>query len=161
MNLGTQDEGEDEETDEASLLLQFALLQGSKNEGLLDEDRAYLDSCSTINAFKNSRYLSNIQRSGRPLKINCNAGTMVIKEEGTYGGLQVLNMPEGITNIFFIPELEKLYRITYDSWEGYYIVYTNHDEVRFYKDEQGLSYIDLIKSDENSATLFIQTVCKN
>ena len=70
--------------DEASLLLQFALLQGSKNKGLMDENQAYLDSCSTINAFKNSRYLSNIQESGRPLMIKCNVGTMVIKEEGTY-----------------------------------------------------------------------------
>ena len=89
----------------------------------MDEDRAYLDSCSTINAFKNSRYLSNIHRSNRSFKINCNAGTMVIKEEGTYGGLQVLNMPEGIANIFSMPELEKVYRITYDSWEGYYVVH--------------------------------------
>ena len=55
MNLGTQDKDEDEETDEASLLLQFTLLQGSKNNGLIDENQAYLDSCSTINAFKNSR----------------------------------------------------------------------------------------------------------
>ena len=55
INLGTQDEGEDKDTDEASLILQFALLQGSKNKGLLDKNRTYLDSCSTINAFKNSR----------------------------------------------------------------------------------------------------------
>jgi hypothetical protein len=71
---------------------------------------------------------------------------MVIKEEGTYGGLQVLNMPEGTANIFSMPELEKVYRITYDSWEGYYVVHTAHGEVRFYKDEQGLPYIDLTKS---------------
>ena len=131
MHLGMQDEEGDEGMDEALLLLQFALLQGSKNKGLLGENRAYLNSCSTINAFKNYRYLSNIQRSVRPLKINCNTGTMVTKEEGTYGGLQVLNMPEGIANIFSMPELEKLYRITYDSWEGYYVVHTEHSKVRF------------------------------
>ena len=51
---------------------------------------------------------------------------MLIKEEGTYGGLQVLNIPEGIANIFSMPELEKLYSITYDSWEGYYVVHTKH-----------------------------------
>ena len=116
--------------------MQFALLQGSKNNDLLDKNRAYLDSCSTINAFKNARYLSNIQRSGRPLGIHCNARTMVIKEEGTYGGLQVLNIPEDIANIFSMPELEKLYRITYDSWEGCYLVHTEHGKVRFYKDEE-------------------------
>ena len=60
---------------------------------------------------------------------------MVIKEEGTYGGLLVLNMPEGIANIFSMPELEKSYRITYDSWEGCYVVHTEHCKVWFYKDE--------------------------
>ena len=66
MNLGAQNEEEDKKADNPSLLLQVALLQGSKNKGLLDESRAYLDSCSTINAFKNSKYLSEIQKSDNP-----------------------------------------------------------------------------------------------
>ena len=70
MNLGTQEKDEDKEMNEAPLLLQFTLLQGSKNKGLLAENRVYLDSCSTINAFKNSRYLSNIQKLSRLLRIN-------------------------------------------------------------------------------------------
>ena len=56
---------------------------------------------------------------------------MFIKEEGTYGGLLVLNIPESIANIFSMPELEKLYRITYDSWEGYYVVHIEYGKVRF------------------------------
>ena len=55
MNLGAQDEEEDKEADNASLLLQVALPQGSKNKGLLDKNWAYLDSCLTINSFKNSK----------------------------------------------------------------------------------------------------------
>ena len=54
---------------------------------------------------------------------------MVIKEEGTYRCLQVLNMPEGIANIFSMPELKRFYRMTYDSWEGYYTIHTKYDEV--------------------------------
>ena len=105
MNPRMQDEGKDKETCEASLLLQFGLLQGSKNKGILDENQVYLDNCSTINAFKNSRSLSNIQKSGRPIRINCNAGTMVMKEEGTYRGLQVLNMPKVIAKISSMSKL--------------------------------------------------------
>ena len=60
-----------------------------------------------------------------------------------------------------MPKLEKLYCITYDSWEGYYVIHTENGEIRFYKDEQGLPYIDLTKSDKNAATLLVQTVCKN
>jgi hypothetical protein len=40
-------------------------------------------------------------------------------------------------------KLEKKYRITYDSWEGHYVVHTPKGEVNFHKDEQGLPYIEL------------------
>ena len=70
-------------------------------------------------------------------------------------------MPEGIANIFSMPELEKQYRITYDSWEGYYIVHTERGEVRFYKDEQGLPYIDLSSSGDHAATMLVETVRGN
>ena len=53
-------------------------------------------------------------------------------------------------------ELESIYRITYDSWEGYYVVHTPRGEVRFYKDEQGLPYIDLNNSDVAGAVLLLQ-----
>ena len=49
----------------------------------------------------------------------------------------------------------------YDSWEGYYIVHTEHGEVKFYKDEQGLPYIDLSSSSDQAATMLVQTVRGN
>ena len=53
-------------------------------------------------------------------------------------------------------ELEKKYCITYDSWEGYYVVHTQDGPVRFYKDESGLPYIDLEGSEEDTAMLLVQ-----
>jgi hypothetical protein len=53
-------------------------------------------------------------------------------------------------------ELKRLYRITYNSWDGYYVVHTPRGEVKFYKDKQGLPYINLDKSDEEAAVLLIQ-----
>lgn len=41
-------------------------------------------------------------------------------------------------------ELESMYRITYISWMGYYVVHTPNGEVCFYKDEQGLPYLTWI-----------------
>ncbi len=40
-------------------------------------------------------------------------------------------------------EPEKKYRITYDSWEGHYVVHTPKGEVNFHKNKQGLPYIEL------------------
>jgi hypothetical protein len=53
-------------------------------------------------------------------------------------------------------ELEKLYQITYDSWEGYYIVHTVQGQVHFHKDEQGLPYVDLEQSGQMAAIIPMQ-----
>jgi hypothetical protein len=53
-------------------------------------------------------------------------------------------------------ELEETYIITYDSWAGYYVVHTPKGEVRFYKDEQGLPYLDLEESSEAVVKLLQQ-----
>jgi len=65
-------------------------------------------------------------------------------------------LPDGIANIFSVHELEQSYRITHDSWEGYYVVHTPKGEVRFYKDEQGLPYIDLRKSNSEATMMLLQ-----
>ncbi len=63
--------------------------------------------------------------------------------------MNVWYIPEGITNIFLMNKLESKYRITYNSWQGYYIVHTAQEEVRFYKDKNGLPFIDLNESSED------------
>ena len=54
-------------------------------------------------------------------------------------------------------ELEKKYCITYDSWQRYYKVHTQDGDVRFYKDENGLPYIDLENLEEDAVALLVQT----
>ena len=50
-------------------------------------------------------------------------------------------------------KLEGMYRITYNSWQGYYVIHTLKGEVRFHKDEQGLPYLDLKESSEAAVML--------
>ena len=70
--------------------------------------------------------------------------------------MKVWYIPEGIANIFLMNELEKKYCFTYDSWEGYYVVHTQDGPVKFYKDENGLPYINLEDSEEDAAMLLVQ-----
>ena len=51
----------------------------------------------------------------RGVKINCNSGVMGTNKVGDYGSMNVWYIPDGIANIFSMNELEKKYRITYDS----------------------------------------------
>ncbi len=96
-----------------------------------------------MTAFKMDKYLRGIKTLPSGIKINYNAGGVSKNCMGTYGKLNVWYLNGGIANICLMHELEKLYWITYDSWEGHYIVHTPQGAIKFYKDEQGLPYIDL------------------
>jgi hypothetical protein len=139
MNIEAQEDGNQEQPKEGHQLLNVTLAQG----GALPDNQAYLNGCSTVTTFKSGKYLKGIKMVQGGIKINCIAGAVVTNNRGTYKGLKVWYLPNGIANIFLMHELEKLYRMTYDSWKGYYIVHTPKGEVRFYKDEQGLPYLDL------------------
>ncbi len=62
-------------------------------------------------------------------------------------------LPDGISNIISMHELEGMYRITYNSWQGYYVVHMPKGEVWFHKDEQGLPYLDLEESSKAAVML--------
>ncbi len=55
-------------------------------------------------------------------------------------------------------KLEQLYRITYDTWDGFYVMHTPRGEVRIHKDKQELPFINLNKSDKDAAILLVQLV---
>ena len=67
---------------------------------------------------------------------------------------------KGIVNIFSMNELEKKYRITYNSWEEFYVIHTASKAVKFSNDENGLPDIDLEESSEEAAALLVQTGSK-
>jgi hypothetical protein len=146
MNLEEQGKTKDQQ-EEGHQLLNVMLAQG----GNLPENQAYLDGCSTLTAFKMDKYLKGIKTLPSGIKINCNAGAVLMNRMGTYGKLKVWYLPCGIANIFLMHELEKLYRITYDSWEGHFIVHTPQGAVKFYK------YINLEVSTK-AAVMLMQSV---
>jgi hypothetical protein len=90
----------------------------------LPDHGAYLDGCSTVTAFKSKRYLSNIHTIDKGVMINCNLEELRTNQVGDYGSMNVWFIPQGIANIFLMNKLEKKYRITYDSRQGYYVVHT-------------------------------------
>ncbi len=151
---GVNEQGK--EVEEAHQLLNMSLMQGEA----LPNHRAYLDGCSIVMAFKTDKYLDNIRTVAKGIKINCSASAVAANKRGTYGCLKVWYIPNRIANIFSMHELEKQYRITYDSWVGYYLVHTPRGVVKFHKNEQGLPYIDLEGSLEDAATLLMMQAIK-
>jgi hypothetical protein len=61
----------------------------------LPDHRAYLDGGSTVMAFKSKKYLENLRRVNRGVKINCNFGAMRTDMVGKYGSVTAWFIPEG------------------------------------------------------------------
>ncbi len=154
MNLEEQEGGGEVKQQQGHQLLNVGLMQG----GMLPNNQAYLNGCSTVTAFKSNKYLKGVTKVHEGIKINCNAGTVSTNLKGNYGRLKVWYLPDRIANIFSMHELERLYLITYDSWGGLYVIHTLRGEVRFHKDNQGLPYINLDRSDEQATAFLLQMV---
>ena len=154
MTVEGNEEAEEEQEGQSQghQLPNVTLAQG----GALPDNRAYLDGCSTVTAFKTDKYLQGIKTVRNGIRINCNAGAVTTNELGSFGSLNVWYIPNGIANIFLMHELEKHYRITYDSWEGFYKVHTPRGTVKFHKDEQGLPFIDLDGTSQDAAKMLVQ-----
>jgi hypothetical protein len=87
MNLDEQEEGaEGQAVKEGHQLMHVSLSQG----GELPDDQAYLDGCSTVTAFKNGKFMSNIHSVQEGIKINCNAGTVTTNKKGRIGGVFIV-----------------------------------------------------------------------
>ncbi len=142
MNVNSQEQGDQEQPKEGHQLLNVTLTQA----GELPDNWAYLGGLSTMTVFETDKYLRGIETVPGGIKINCNVGAVMTDKRGKYGRLKVWYIPDGIANIFSMHELEKMYHITYNSWDGHYEVNTPKGHVQFCKDKQGLPHIDLESS---------------
>ncbi len=95
MNLASGD-GTDEQEGEAHQLMHVTLVQGV----VLPNNRAYLDGCSTVMAFKCKKYLKGVKERDTGIKINCNSVTVITSLMGKYCLINAWCIPEGIANIF-------------------------------------------------------------
>ena len=80
MHIEAEGEGP-EEQQEGHQLLNVSMVQGEA----LPDNRAYLDGCSTVTAFKTDKYLKGIKTVRNGIKIKCNAGAVTTNEMGSYG----------------------------------------------------------------------------
>jgi len=78
-----------------------------------------LDSQSTVDVFSNHKLLSNIRDARHSLTLYCNAGKATITKKGDLKGYgMVWYYPDGIANILSLYNVQKKYKVTYDSAKG-------------------------------------------
>jgi hypothetical protein len=101
-----------------------------------------LDNGSTVNLFCNPDLVENITKSSEMLELSTNGGELFTNLKATVPGFgEVWYDPDAITNIFSFSELEKKYKITYDTTkEKAFIVHLPNKNVKFIKSSNGLYY---------------------
>ena len=121
-----------------------------------------LDSQSTMDLFCNKRLVNHIYKSKRPMKLQSNGGTMLIKHKASITGYEgdVWYSKNAITNIIALSNLIKQYQVTYDSNDKMFVVHRQQQgkpDMEFRQHETGLHYYQ--PDEENFA--FISTVDNN
>ena len=84
-------------------------------------DWLLLDSCSSVNLFCNSKFLTDIHDSPSALELTTNAGVIRTTQKATLPGYgEVWYNPNAMTNVFSlgIVSKKKKYHVTFDSQAG-------------------------------------------
>jgi hypothetical protein len=90
LHMHIEGEGEEpEEQQEGHQLLNVSMVQGEA----LPDNKAYLDGCFTVTAFKTVKYLTGIKTVQNGIRINCNAGAVMTNKIGSFGQLNVWYIP--------------------------------------------------------------------
>ena len=102
------------------------------------------------------------------MKIVCNAGTVSVNQMGHFDGYgDVWYHPNAIANILSLHNVQKKFRVTYDSVEGNQFIIHRPDGTkrRFYSTDKGLyssSVMDVTgRTTENSSPSMVTTVEEN
>jgi hypothetical protein len=141
-------EDQEQECESGHQFFHVSLLQADA----LPHHRVYLDRCSTMTASMHRQQGGHDQLQFGSIEDKSSWGLQL--------SMNVWFTPQGIANIFLMNKLEKKYHITYDSWQGYYVMHTAQGEVRFYKYKNGLPFIDFEESSEEAVAMLLQAGSK-
>ena len=99
-----------------------------------------MDSCSTVDHFRNHQGLTNIRIAKKPLRLATNGGIATTPFQAELPGYGTLWFDhKAMTNIFGLASMNKKHRVTYDSAvEKAFVVHLPGKKVKFVEGPDGL-----------------------
>ena len=106
-----------------------------------------LDNQYTLSFFCNRRMVTDVSSSAEPLTLRSNGGTLDVDHTALIGqSTEVWFSKKAITNILSLKDVIKCYRVTYDSYDGAFIVWRENKglpNMIFKMHSSGLHFYDL------------------
>jgi hypothetical protein len=108
-------EGDDGENKGENIFIQNKKLVVNKNYMLLDNQ-------STVNQVANASLLKNIRKLGKPIVVQCNAGSTRTDLVGELRKMAMHHNPNSIANMLSLKSVAVRHHVTYDSHDcgGYF-----------------------------------------
>lgn len=136
-----------------------------KRVRVVSEGSIGLDSMSTVDIFADKRLLRNVRFVDDTMYIACNAGTVVVRQKGDLPGYgPVWYHENAIANILSLSNLQRRYRVTFDSKAGnQFVVHRDDGSIRVFKSTgQGLYTSQVLDVDkERDGVVLVTTVDGN
>ena len=127
----------------------------------LDENRVYLDSCSSFHQVFTKKHLHDINTTMMRLKGDCNAGTTYSKRKGWWQGFHMWLVESGIANLFSVPQLESdSFTIEYNTNRDWVVTTSEGEEIVFKKETGKYKGFPFIEMDSQEALALLQSVLK-
>jgi len=134
--------------------------------GVLQPNHLYIDTCASYASTPYRSLFKNMQESDRGLVGHSNCGLTTMTTVGDLGNIRGMWLNEsGIANIVPLDLISKIWRITYDSYDGmnagHFVIHTDHGNIKVHKNEKGMPFIDIDGVDGEVALDFVQMVHGN
>ena len=112
----------------------YGMIQKQKKgvRGLLSPHHVYIDTCVSYASTPYADLLTNIKKESRGLIGHSNAGSVGMDSTGDLGAIKGMWLNEGgVATILPLKQLEKLWRVTYDSGRngGSFVIHTDDGNI--------------------------------
>ena len=114
-------------------------------------DKILLDTASSVSLFGNKEYVEGIKKSKQKLELHTNGGPIISSETASVDKIgKVWYNTNSVANIISFADLQKRYRITYDSTvEDAFVVHTPDKPLKFRQLANGLYSYNPKKQNQN------------
>ena len=91
----------------------------------------FLERCTTTSTFVCKCHLTGVKDMARGLTVRCNTRKVQTNRCGNFGRLKVWAINNSIANVLSLSEIVKVYCVTFNSLDKYFVVRTPKGEVPF------------------------------